>query len=366
MVDLTARRCANGRGARARRRDAVPLLLLGCLGCSRASPAPAASDPVAAAGWPPFAARGRWPAPRHLTFAVATTDLPVAAAVFERAVARAMATWQATGIVGFVAATSAADADVTVACRLGNHGACEPFGSTTAIAHSGPVVHGTFVHLDAARPWDEDRLFRTALHELGHVLGLDHSVRADAVMANGDPVPDHLGQPDLDGLHSLYGGGGAVGAADLAIVAADGTVATVLRGILGPNTAHAAFDVDGDGAEDLVVWRTDAAGNGAMCVYHFTAGPQLATTSGPFLGVVLPGMTVAFARTAHGERLLLATRANGRMTVLAFDPHGVPLPQAAALPDLDLQQLARTRAPASSSADFDGDGRRETFAPGAN
>lgn len=49
-------------------------------------------------------------------------------------------------------------------------------------------------------------LLYTAVHEIGHALGLDHSDVKEAVMwplaKSGRPV---LHQDDIDGIHSLYG-----------------------------------------------------------------------------------------------------------------------------------------------------------------
>ena len=70
-------------------------------------------------------------------------------------------------------------------------------------------------------------------------------------------------------------------------------------------TAWAAFDADGDGDDEVLVWRTDPAGAGALTEYHFARGPALDHTVGPLYGAVVPGLAVRFARDARGARFLL-------------------------------------------------------------
>jgi hypothetical protein len=310
-----------------------------------------------------FTIRGRWADAMAIHYRIETEATPVPAATFVRAVESAVAAWNATGVVGLHAAADGARADVTIGFRRGRHGACEPFGATSAIAHSGPPAPGTFVHFDAARAWSErgetgNSLSGTALHELGHVLGLGHAEAVDAVMSTEPARPETLSRHELAAVHSLYGGG-AAGNGDLAIVGSDGAVRSTLRGIAPAACCDfAVFDADGDGAADVLVWRTDAAGYGSLRVFAFASG-RLQRTIGPFPGVVAPGARVGFVVGPTNERLLVATFANGARVVREFDRYGVP-----ALPSHPVADDVLAAATAATAGDLDGDGTIERVVRG--
>ena len=277
-------------------------------------------------------ARGRWAQPSHITYRIEDRPGPLPAQQWQAALTKACAAWNATGLVALIPAEPETIADVTLGWRRGHHGACEPFGTDTTVAHSGPVRSGTFVHFDAAHKWVVDAahdrdgysLYGTALHELGHVLGLGHSTAEDAIMRTGVIRSAPLARSDLCGLQSLYGGGvDALG--DLAIEAVgDGARVAVLRGVAMPEASDfAVFDVDGNGGDDVLVWRTDRAGNGQLMIYHFDDANQLLRTTGPFLGVMSPGSRNSFLRSAAGHRVLVTTFASGRSVTRRFDGYGV-------------------------------------------
>jgi len=55
---------------------------------------------------------------------------------------------------------------------------------------------------------DQIDLESVAVHEIGHLLGLDHSSDSNAVMYSKIPpgtVKRDLAQDDIDGIHALYG-----------------------------------------------------------------------------------------------------------------------------------------------------------------
>ena len=324
--------------------------MLAAAGCAAAAERGAPPVEVAADWNPPFTIRGRLDDPSALRWRVDPSAGPVDPERLRAATAAAAQAWNgaARGAgVGFVAAGDDEPADVTLSWRHADDDPCQLFGHGSSVAHTGPMVSGTFVHLDADRPWAAeagqpgDPLTRAIAHELGHVLGLDHSLDPEALM-----YPDtHAVGPtasDLAGLFSLYGGG-VDAAGDVVIESADegGRCAPVLRGVAPPDrTALALFDVDGDGDQELLVWRTDAAGFGAAMLYDFeppspaaaaggAAGPRLVRTIGPTLDM-LPLDRPSFLRQSADGRRWLLVREPGFVNVYGFDEHGwrrVPDPQ---------------------------------------
>lgn len=314
-----------------------------------------------------FAVRGRWPDPHALTYRIEDRGAPLAAEEWRKQVVRACATWTATGLVTLTAAPEGGKASVTLGWRRGHHGACEPFSKDSAVAHSGPVKPGTFVHFDAGRKWVGDAahdrdgysVYGTALHELGHVLGLGHSSADDAIMRTGVIRSAPLAPSDLFGLQSLYGGGKDA-AGDLRITSRNGTVAATLRGVApAALSGFAVFDADGNGSDDILVWRTDRPGNGRLMIYHFGAGALLQRTAGPFYGVIGGGAKVTWLRTDAGDRLLVMTYDNGKQSVRRFDEFGALQAYAAALVPAD-ELAAALAAGNRTEGDLDGDGQSET------
>ncbi|NOT30445.1 MAG: matrixin family metalloprotease [Planctomycetes bacterium] len=232
-----------------------------------------------------FAVRGRWAGEREIAFRIETDGGALAAEAFRQAVRDALADWQATGCARFHEARVGEEHELVFAWAAEEHGACVPFGTDPSIAHAGPVGPGTFVHFDAEREWDGAGLRRAALHEVGHVLGLDHSPDECALMY---PEPaearSRLADSDLAAIHSLYGGGER-SAADLSITRASGEHVLALHSVAPRGlTRWSAADTDGDGDAELLVWRTDRPGHAALWTYHFGPGPALERAVGPRYG----------------------------------------------------------------------------------
>jgi Matrixin len=336
------------------RTAAVAALMLAACG-ARPTPPPTPTTPAA------FAVRGRWSAPPRLRYRLEAPPAELDAAAFARAIERAAAAWNATGVVSLqpAATEDAAPAELVLGFRRGHHGACEPFGPGADVAHAGPMRMPTFVHFDAGRSWCEHdgpgvSLFATALHELGHVLGLGHSSLDTAVMGTGLPRPASLQPDDLAGLHSLYGGGND-GPGDLRIERGDGSTALTLRAVAPADCCDfTVFDADGDGSSDVLVWRTDGRGHGSLTIYAFGPGPVLSRTIGPFPGAVAAGCDVGCVRTADGARLLVTLPPGKTPIARQFDRHGVP-----ELPQQPYTAATLTGAARSCDGDLDGDGASE-------
>lgn len=318
------------------------LLLAALCGCGEGVPAPC--TPAS------FTVLGRWREPLQLTYSVEEAD----EALLGPAVRAAVEVWNEADVVLLMPAAEKRAADVTFGFREGAHEACPPFGANDSLAHAGPQAAPSFVHFDRARVWAEAggqgySLQRAAAHEIGHVLGIGHSEDELALMY---PVPDdtwppRLGASDRAALHSLYGGGDD-GPGDVSIDSKGGAGPLTLRRVAPPScTDLETLDTDGDGDDELLVWRTDEAGHGALLIYHFEKGPRLARTVGPVPGVVPPATAQVAGTTPDGERLLVSLLPDGGWRARSFDAGGLPRARGASALVL------------GSWRDEDGDGRWE-------
>jgi matrixin/putative peptidoglycan binding protein/hydrophobic W protein len=155
---------------------------------------------------------------RTLTYAfvVGSPDLP--GANEKQAVRNAFNTWQQQIPIDFVEVGVSNNPNFTIGWFAGDHGDGSPFdgvGNTLAHAFYPPPCGGTHFgkcHFDDAELWALAAgagVFDTetvALHEIGHLLGLEHSNVAGAVMNPFYAGPRRaLAQDDINGIRTLYG-----------------------------------------------------------------------------------------------------------------------------------------------------------------
>jgi hypothetical protein len=112
--------------------------------------------------------------------------------------------------------------DLSIAFHRGSHGDGSPFddaggadGNTLAHAFFPPPLGGTWagsLHFDEFETWKDQpggsgiRLYSVALHEIGHLLGLEHSQDQNAIMyAYYGEDRNDLRVDDIAGIQSLYG-----------------------------------------------------------------------------------------------------------------------------------------------------------------
>lgn len=316
-----------------RRKAATGILRVAALLLCCACADPPASAPVAAgqeAPFPGFALRGRvdqpligWTAPEDL----------------RPAVRKAASLWnsEAGQHPRFVERKEGEAIDLEIDWRRGAHDQCMPFGTESSVAHSGPLPLPSFIHLDLDRDWDDERRVLTLAHELGHILGLAHSADSRALMF-AEPSGKKPALTDMDrrGLRTLYGSEEAPTANDL-VIAEEGGQSLVLRGVAPVGESEFGLaDVDGDGTDELVVWRTDEAGFGALSFYFFapadkgqsaTSTPPLVTrTLGPLYGLYAPGalLSVALEDSLSPTPLLVLEWPDGRYGARPMHPSGRP------------------------------------------
>lgn len=130
--------------------------------------------------------------------------------------------WSEVTALGFRGAQGAGAADLSIAFHRGSHGDGNPFddgggadGNTLAHAFFPPPSGGSWagsLHFDEFELWKDQpggqgtRLYNVALHEIGHLLGLDHSQDQNAIMyAYYDESRNDLRADDIAGIQSLYG-----------------------------------------------------------------------------------------------------------------------------------------------------------------
>jgi len=367
----------------------VPSWLWPLLGLAGACSPPAA-EPFQAR----FAVRGRWPGERSLTWALDDRPGVLTPDVTRAALQAALEEWQATGLVRFQRATGAGTADLIVGWRQGKHDACPAFGADPGFAHTGPVGPGCFVHLDLERNWSATdgqglSLRAALLHEVGHVLGLDHSPDEEALMyPEPSPARAHIARADLAGLHSLYGGG-ARGDGDLEIRGASRREPAAVLYQVAPSAlcGWGLLDTDQDGSQEILVWRRDgpratatrgsagaprgaprdalggAQEDGSLWTFHFQSGPdgpELVRTQGPYYGVTSSAVALVPRNDPEHGAHLLVRLANGRVEARRFDSGGMPSALEELAPEAWDERAEREAvAPSTLEGDLDGDGRVE-------
>ncbi len=129
------------------------------------------------------------------------------------AVASALALWADASSLSFQQVQDG-EADIQISFRGGSHG--DPFafdGSGGILGHAyfpGTILAGQ-VHLCQAESWSinpeegQFDLFTVVLHEIGHTLGLEHSLVADAVISPGYRKQTALSDDDITAIQALYG-----------------------------------------------------------------------------------------------------------------------------------------------------------------
>lgn len=142
----------------------------------------------------------------------------------DREIEAAFDIWDRASVLSFRRVFSPDEADISLEFHRGQHGTDQPFdGRGGVLAHAFFPRWGGDVHFDAAENWVNDRLrstsspqknrpvkqlLQTAVHEIGHSLGLEHSRNRRAIMApfyQGWMEEVKLREDDILGIESIYG-----------------------------------------------------------------------------------------------------------------------------------------------------------------
>jgi hypothetical protein len=335
--------------------------------------------------WPPFIVLGRRTDPEAITWSYDGSGAAVDPDAAREAIVAAFRQWEAAAPVTFIPAPSASDgrpADLLFAWHGKEHATCTPFIEWDGgVAHAGASGAQAFIHFNQDVPFTTDKgpgrsFFCTALHEIGHILGLGHAPDPVTVMHGGyDDAHDQLTPGDVFGIQSLYGGG-VDGPGDLHLVtfAPDGTPVSrghPLRRIAPARCTLAVLDTDGDSLPEILLWTTDAP-DGAFLIVHLLDGHLLLRTR-LLLGVTRVDRTTSATTSAKDHTpLLIHVRPDARYTAQRFEaglpteplPPG-PLHLDNGLTDTDGDgrlDIATPTAPTpANTADIDGDGHPDTL-----
>ncbi|TRY69363.1 hypothetical protein TCAL_07676 [Tigriopus californicus] len=149
------------------------------------------------------------------------TDSLLTKSEIDKEISRAFQIWSDSSNLDFKRVLAPEQADIQLDFFRRNHGSDDPFdGRGGVLAHAFFPRWGGDVHFDSDEEWINERfksrafsknakqLLQTAVHEIGHSLGLEHSKAKRSIMApfyQGWMDDLHLETDDIQGIQSIYG-----------------------------------------------------------------------------------------------------------------------------------------------------------------
>ena len=70
--------------------------------------------------------------------------------------------------------------------------------------YAGMTYDNGVIHLDSTREWDDELMYKVALHEVGHALGLDDINDSSSIMCWKITKADRLSNKDKKRIKELY------------------------------------------------------------------------------------------------------------------------------------------------------------------
>ncbi|KAL9982919.1 hypothetical protein ACROYT_G005033 [Oculina patagonica] len=156
-----------------------------------------------------YAAQGSKWSSREITWNIVDWSVQLSNNDVNNTLTKALRIWAEVSPLVFRWVDPPTVADIAFKFVTGNHGDVKAFdGPGNAVAHAFYPDNGGDIHFDDDENWTIDFLLPTAVHEIGHSLGLRHSNVPGSVMTsfttnlNSKVV---LSDDDVNGIRSIYG-----------------------------------------------------------------------------------------------------------------------------------------------------------------
>lgn len=156
---------------------------------------------------------GRW-FKNQLSYYIASTSTQLTDLECKNAIEEAFNVWESVSNFEFAEVNNVSDCDILIKWVTGYHGDSSPFLlNENTLAHtlgsSGANNNQREIHFNDYKNWtvngNDNDVTSVAMHEIGHVLGLDHSDVSYSVMSAFYNYRTFLCPDDSKGLWAIYG-----------------------------------------------------------------------------------------------------------------------------------------------------------------